>query len=88
MSDYDREFMAYIETLGEPDPIISQARVVQLKAELRALNRVDDPDPFANPPPTWVPDPIPAVMDDKPKAPRPHDPFRTFAKDHRRMGPE
>lgn len=80
MSDYDREFTAYIEALGEPDPIaiISQASVVRLKAELRALNRAGDSDPFANPPPAWVPDPVPAIVDDKPKAPKPHDPFQNF----------
>jgi hypothetical protein len=69
----------------------AEAENIQLRAERAAwkhlyevMAKFGDPAP----PPAYVPDPIPAVMEDKPKEPKPHDPFNLPLKDRRRMGPE
>ena len=64
------------------------ARIAELDTELALLRRMKCDDPIATGGKAPLPDLIPAVLDDKPTPPKPHDPFNLPRKDPRRMGPE
>jgi hypothetical protein len=82
------ECIGYVERVSALEGRLTEAQgeAVRLRecissrdAQIAALQGQD-------PAPAVLPDPIPSVLDDKPKPPKEHNPFRDFGGDPRRIG--